>query len=286
MQKLPGTPRPQTFEPLPPKIHLPVPLYDANFSHDSLNPDVDNLGIGALQFGHSELNNNEPTYKLRHKELVLSVRLPATLPTIGEITPLAAAAAAELTLSAVTAGVFATPLPSGFDRTVPFTIQGTFVAPSGPPNGTWAVGILARNGGVADLTTNTQVVATLQFNAMSTATARLNVPKGATNHTPVPLPTQLMDAILGQDPFGDRPASPIPFILGLSVDRISGYGTAFLIVQDQTFSISSFQLKDFQENSELEISAVGTVIANATATDETVSVHVRDFQIYSTESAS
>lgn len=253
-------------------------IYDATFSDGSLNPDVDVLNIGPLQFGDSVQDNPSPGFTFANGELVLSVNLPLPKAMYGQMIP------------AVTAGVFATsaPLPSLVTHE-PFMLQGTYVAPSGPTEGAWAVGILARSGGVEDYAANTQVVATLQFNASeTTGTARLNLPKGATTHTAVPLPTAVYNEIINNQ---------TPFTLRLFVDRSSSMGSAYLTVGQppvaklqrehlqtnsglvQTFSIPNFPLADFQENSPWSITAVGTVIANASAYGETVSVHVRDFGI-------
>jgi hypothetical protein len=228
--------------------------YNAARANDSLNPSIDTSvpGIGALQFGHSEINNPNPVHTVGNGEIVLGVTLPLTVVSVS-----------------VTSGVFATPVD--FATGSIFELRGRYVAPAGPSNGGWAVGILARTGDARDLTTITQkVVATLQFRPG--ATARLNIPYGATAHTPVDLPKADYDAITNS-------LNPTPFTLALLVDRVMGTGTAILTVNETAFS-SSFKLKDFQANSGPAITAVGTVIANATASGDSVDVHVTDFEIF------
>lgn len=240
-------------------------IYNATFSNGSLNPALDEKHIGPLQFGHSELNNPDPRCFFEDDELVQVVTLPQ--------------AATGVILSSVTAGVFATPLP--FRTQLPFALRGTYVAPLGPQDGQWAVGILARTGGVEDLSTNiTQVVATLQFNADAPGTARLNIPLGRTSPTHAYFPPLIYGAIIGANPFEGslEPLSPVPFSLELVVDRNLARGSATLTVEGQEFSTDWFQLQDLIVNSEL--TAVGTVIANRSANGATVSVHVQSFEIW------
>lgn len=274
---------PQILEPPVTTFGSPVPIYDATFSDGSLKPALDVFGIGPLQCGYSELNNPYyPEPQLVDGELVLGVTLPAaaTGVTLQDVTAgvFATRTPPPLTIARISLGEFERPLP--FDTQAPFLLQGTYVAPSGPSDKVWAVGILARTGGVEDLTTNTQVIATLQFNSQSPRTARLNVPAGATSHQPVHLPPPQYDAVR---PFRrENPVPPVPFTLGLFVDRISNTGAAYLTVEGYPTLSTNFLLKDFLPSSGPAITAVGTVIANRSANDETVTVRVQDFGIYAT----
>ena len=265
----------QPFQPPPNLKPPPRPFYHANFLDGSLSPDIDELGVGALQFGFSDWTPGEhppfPTFDDRG--LLLRVEQYADW----QATDFA------------TAGVYALPLNGYFDRQ-PFTIQGTFVGPFGPFSGvTWAVGIVARTGLQIDSIEETQCVATLQFNPPNKnpppptldGTARLNVPFGAESHTPVVLPAIAYDEIVGRNPIHGVAVDPVPFVFGLSIDPLSGLGNPFLTVGEQTFSpVQPFVLSAFQENSGKSINAIGTVVANSSAVNEIVSVHVRDFEIY------
>lgn len=243
-------------------------IYNATFSDGSLNPAIDAFGIGALQFGHSELNNPEPTFTL-NGDLALSVVLP---PEGLSIAPRAIMPPPVPTLSGVTAGVFATPLP--FDTNKPFVLQGTYVGPQGPADGLWAIGILARTGGAEDLTINTQVATTMQFNKKSPGSARLNVPLGATTHTPVDLFPNAYSAL--------DPLYSTTITLTLYLHRQSDFGSATLTIEGYPTLSTSFSLKDFLPTSGPAITAVGTVIANQSAYGETVSVRVQNFGIWAT----
>jgi hypothetical protein len=101
----------------------------------------------------------------------------------------------------------------------------------------------------------------------------LNVPLGAASPTFVDLPPELYDAIY-------RDVDPEPFVLELEIDRVTGFGTASLKVGDAVLS-RNFVLSDFRANAGPIITAVGPSIANANATGASVSVHVREFRIYS-----
>lgn len=250
-------------------------IYNVNFLDGSLNPGEDMLHMGPLHFGHSEPPNPLPRYSCVDGELFLSVILPA-IQDVGSPPPaVIRPPPPPPTVPGVTAGVFATPVR--FDSEVaPFELRGTYIAPSGPLDKTWAVGILARNGGVDDLSTNTQVVATLQFRPGPTGpSARLNVPLGRVRRVSRTLPGSVCEAIL---PTQNPNRNPVPFTLALEIRREYGVGNAHLIVEGLTYS-APFQLKDFTPKSGPPISAVGTVISNLTATNEAVSVRVQDFQI-------
>ena len=170
----------------------------------------------------------------------------------------------------VSSGLFATNV--NFEQGSLLGLQATFVAPVGPSSGGWAAGALnARTGDESDLAGEIRVNATL--NVRAGGTARLNVPFGAVSQTFIDVPAPVYAAIF-------RPDNPEPFTLQLLVDRRTGNGRASLRVGDFPILSRSFQLSQFQSHSGPAISAVGPTIANANASGQTVSVHLRDFRIY------
>lgn len=242
-------------------------IYETTFADDSYDPDIDSLHIGTMQFGYSLANNPKPECYLLENKALLSVRLPPK-PATG-------------TLSDVTAGLLFAP-PLRFDTHKPFMLVGTYVAPVGPQDGVWAVGILARTGDLYETDQDLAVVATLQFNNPRDppGAARLNVP--GTGQYSV-LPQVLTNSILK----GNN-GPPDGFHLGLSIDRSSNKGSAFLNAGGQYHPINSFTLPHFLAGAPEEITAVGTQIANSTffanrtGYDETAYVLVEGFQIYAT----
>jgi hypothetical protein len=229
-------------------------VYNASFGGDSFQPSVDKLEIGALKAGDTEIAGTNPAATPDKGEVVLSITRPAGLAS-GVV---------------VSSGLFATGL--NFDQGSVVGLQATFIRPAGPKSGGWAAAALnARTGDESDLGGETRVNVTV--NVRADGTARLNVPFGATSQTFVAVPAPVYDAIF-------RPNDPEPFTLQLLVDRVTGNGRASMKVGDFPVLSRSFQLAEFQANSGPAITVLGPTIANANATGQTVSVHVRDFRIY------
>jgi hypothetical protein len=228
-------------------------VYDASFGGDTFQPSVDKAEFGPLKPGDTEVAGSNPTATPDNGQVVLSVTRPA-----------------DLASGVVSSGLFVTGL--NFDQGSLFGLQATFIRPLGPSSGGWAAGALnARTGDESDLDDEVRVNATL--NVRAGGTARLNVPRGATSQTFVDVPAPMYDAIF-------RLNDPEPYTLQLLVDRVTGNGTASLKVGDFPALSRSFQLSQFQANSGPAITAVGPTIANGSASGQTVSVHVRNFRIY------
>lgn len=225
--------------------------YLATFPNGWPQASVDRLRIGAMVFGDSQIANSNPTFQRLPGELYMSITRPTGLS--GPV---------------VSAGAFATGLnfgPGSVSR-----VTATFRAPMGSlATGGWAVGLTERTGDQNDLNSDTRVSATL--NVRPGGVVRLNVPFGSTAPTSVVLPTAVRDAIFA--------AVPQPFTLDLTVDRIAGSGAATLTVGDNAFPLT-FTLSDFVANGGPVITAAGPSIANASAAGQTVSVHVREFRMY------
>jgi hypothetical protein len=227
-------------------------VYDASFVDGSTEPSVDQLGLGSMQAGDSQIPDSNPTATPGNGEIVLGVTRPASLAS-----------------GVVSSGMWVTPV--NFDQGSVVGLQARFVRPSGPSSGGWAVGVGARTGDQNDLGTDTRVTANLTSRAGGTA--RLQVPFGATSQTNIDVPPAMYDAIFRTD-------DPEAFTLGLLVDRKLGNATASLTVDGFPVLSRSFQLKDFQATQGPVITAVGAAIANGSASGQTVTVHLRDFRIY------
>jgi hypothetical protein len=226
-------------------------VYQATFPNGWPQASVDHLRIGPLLLGDSQIANSSPTFQRLPGELYMSITRPVGLSGL-----------------VVSAGAFATRLnfgPGSISRA-----SATFRAPVGPlTTGGWAVGLSARTGNENDLNSETRVSTTL--NVRPGGVVRLNVPFGSTAPTFVVLPTAVRDQIFG--------AVPKSFTLELTVDRMNGMGSAVLSVGNAVIPLS-FTLSEFLANGGPAITAMGPSIANASAAGQTVSVHLRDFRIY------
>ena len=228
-------------------------VYQASFPNGSYDSSVDRLHLGALKKGDSQIANSYPTWNAAPGEVVMKITRPAGVPST----------------VAVSAGVFAQPV--SFAAGSRLRLSATFVAPSGPLDiGGWAVAVSARTGGQNDLPTDTRATVTLQ--SRPNGIARLNVPFGSTAPTSVFLTAAVHKLIFG--------AHPKPFTIELSIDRVTGKGEASLKVENRVLS-AGFNLSDFSAApGSPVITAVGAAVANANAPGATVSVHLRDFRIY------
>jgi hypothetical protein len=224
--------------------------YLVTFANDSLEPLVDNAGLGPMTIGDSQDTDSNPTVTPRSGGMLLQITRPSTAPA-----------------APVSVGVFATPVSFGPGKVV--EERATFISPVGPHDGTiWAVGVGARTGNNNDLAAETRNVATFQVRGTS---AKLNA-VGATVPTSVVLPQNIYDAIFNLD-------DPQPFTLELRIDRVTGNGTVSLTVNDQVFS-HGFQPKAFgTDPGGPVITAVGPSIAIGTGSDQTASVRLREFRM-------
>ena len=232
-------------------VALPL-AYQATFPNGSLQASVDHLGVGPMVMGDSNTADSNPTFTRLPGELLIAVTHPVGLSPA----------------TVASAGVFVTPVQFGPGSIL--RMSGTFRAPMGPlAIGGWAVALAARTGDQDDLATDTRVTVTLR--ALPGGMLRLNVPFGAASRTFLDLPVAVRDEIFSA-------VAPKPFTLELSIDRTTGMAQATLTVENRVFPLS-FALSDFGVNGP-PITAVGATIANAGAPGQTVSVHVRDFEIY------
>jgi hypothetical protein len=228
--------------------------YLVNFANGSLEPSANHLGISGPMLTTSSLTASNPTFAPLPGELLIGVTRPAGLQNG----------------VSVGAGVFATPVnfgPGSVSR-----VSATFRAPIGPSFGGWAVGVQGRTGGQHDLSPETKVVATLRVEPGGEL--RLNVPLGATEPTFVRLPRRIRNEIFSA-------ASPKPFTLDLTIDRMTGTGRAELTTGNDVFSVS-FVLKDFRAHGGPTITAMGAAVgvANNGAAGQPLSVRLREFRIY------
>ena len=226
--------------------------YQATFPNGSFQPSVDHLDIGPMLIGHSPIALN-PTVEQLPGELLISVTRPNGFPN--SVT--------------ATAGMFATPVnfgPGSVSR-----VSATFRAPVGPMvTGGWAVLVQASTGDEHDLSNETRAVASLRV--PPGGEIRLNVPFGATTPTSRVLPTEVRDDIFSS-------ASPKPFTLDLTIDRIAGTGKAELTVENDVFSLP-FILQDLEANDGPTITAMAAGVGMGASPGQTVSVHLRDFRIF------
>ena len=133
------------------------------------------------------------------------------------------------------------------------------------------MGLVARTGGKDDLPTETSIAVTV--NVRPGFLVRFGAANGNVDPARVVLPNDVKNAIFS-------PTDPQPFTIDLTIDRVHGTATAKLTVIDQVFTVP-FVLSDFLADSGPIIPAVGAGIAvNANAPDQSASVHVRDFRIY------
>lgn len=234
---------------------VPLPLaYQTSFPNGSLQPSVDRLNAGPMITGDSNTANSNPMVTRLPGELLISVTHPADLPTT----------------TVASAGVFVTPVNFGAGSIS--RVSATFRAPIGPlALGGWAVALAARTGDQDDLAAETRVTVTLR--AVPGGVLRLNIPSGSATRTFADLPTAVRDEIFSA-------VAPRPFTLELSIDRSTGLAQATLTVENKVFPLS-FALSDFGASGPV-ITAVGATVANAGAAGQTVSVHLRDFEIYTT----
>jgi len=228
--------------------------YQASFPNGSLDSSVDKLNIGAMQPGDAGIANSNPVLDKRPGDAFISISRPIGLSP--DLIP--------------SMSLWATPVDFG-PGTVS-RIRATFIAPVGPiPGGGFAIGVNAKTGDEQDLATDTRIAVTI--NVRPNFVVRLSVPFGATEPTALPLPQDVKDAMFS-------PTDPQPFTLELTMDRVSGMGTAQLTVIDQVFTLP-FTLADFRADGGPAITSVGPGIAvNQNAPGETASVRVRDFRIY------
>ena len=228
--------------------------YQASFPNASLDPSLDLLGAGAMVPGDPLFPNSNPTLSFAPGEAVVSVHRPLGL------SPDYVAAES----------LFATPVNFGPGSVL--RLRATYRAPVGPlPGGGFAMGLVARTGGKDDLPTETSIAVTV--NVRPGFLVRFGAANGNVDPARVVLPDDVKNAIFS-------PTDPQPFSIDLTIDRVHGTATAKLTVIDQVFTVP-FVLSDFLANSGPTITAVGAGIAvNANAPDQTASVHVRDFRIY------
>ncbi|MGE5562420.1 MAG: hypothetical protein ACM3ZV_03840 [Bacillota bacterium] len=229
-------------------------VYQATFPNGTFQASPDLLRVGPVVTGDSQIADSDPTFARLPGELFLSITRPVGLSPS----------------SVVAEGAVATPVnfgPGSISR-----VSATFRAPVGPlATGGWAVTVSARTGGQYDLNSETRVAATL--NVRPGGVLRLNVPFGAAVPTNVTLPTAIRDKVFSA-------VAPVPFTLELTIDRTTGTGQAALTVENSVFPLS-FTLSDFVASGGPMISAMEAGVANANAPGQTVSVRLRNMQIYS-----
>ncbi|HJU04442.1 MAG TPA: hypothetical protein VJ692_04765 [Nitrospiraceae bacterium] len=170
--------------------------------------------------------------------------------------------------------LYATPIDFGPGTIIGFS--GTFVAPAGPhsPTDVWAVAILARTGGVADLPSEIRTVVSFQIRGRA---ARINMLGGTAPVNSDFLPQAAYDEIFD-------PVTPQPFTLEFLIDRTTGMAHGKLKLRHTTVS-KDILLQDFRADSGPTISAVGAGIAIANAPGQTASVRVLDFKIFGDRSS-
>jgi hypothetical protein len=229
-------------------------VYQASFPNGSLEPSLDQLGVGSMVPGDSLIPDSDPIVSAAPGEIVVSIHRPIGLSP--DDIP--------------SESIWSTPVNFGPGSVV--RISATFRAPVGPlPGGGFAIGLVGRTGGKDDLATETKVATTI--NVRPGFLVRLNVPFGAAATTNMVLPQAVKDAMFST-------TDPAPFTLTLTIDRTNGKGRSELKVGDQKFSLA-FDLADFRAGDGPIITSVGPGIAvNSNGAGQTASVHVRDFRIY------
>lgn len=229
--------------------------YQASYPNGSLDASVDKLNVGSMQLGDTLIPDSNPTFQKGSGEIILGITRPVSL-------------SPDLI---VAQNVFATGLnfgPGSVSR-----VRATYISPLGPlPGGGFAIGLIAKTGGTEDLADEPRIAVTV--NVRPGFLVRLNVPFGAVETTNTVLPPEIKNAIFST-------TDPQPFTLELTIDRTNGTGKAKLIVGDKIVGPLSFHLADFLADSGPTITALGTGPAvNTNGAGQTVSVHVRDFRIY------
>ena len=234
----------------PPDLLL---AYDATFPNGLYQPSVDHLRAGPMKMGDTLIPNSNPTATPLPGELLISITRP-----VGLSPDLIVANSAWTT-------------PVNFGPGSISRISATLRAPVGPlATGGFAMGLVAKTGGKDDLPDQPRIAVTI--NVRPGALVRLNVPFGSASPTAMVLPVAVRNEIFAA-------VAPKPFTLDLTINRVSGTGTAQLTVGNDVFTLP-FVLTDFLANSGPAITAVGVGPAvNANGPGQTASVHLRDFRI-------
>lgn len=233
--------------------------YLATFPNGNLDPSIDSLGAGPVQFGPTLIPDTNPTFTPLKGEVLVGITRPVGLPP-DEIP---------------SASLWATPVnfgPGSVSR-----IRVTFIAPVGPyaTTGGFAMGVVAKTGGKDDLGESEPKIA-VTVNVRPNQLVRLQVPFGSAETRNTVLPQAVKDAIFST-------TDPQPFTIELTIDRRDGTGKAKLMVIGQVFALPSFHLADFLADGGPTITAMGPGIAvNSNGPGQTASVHVQDFRIYTT----
>jgi hypothetical protein len=228
-------------------------VHYATFANGSLESALDPLNIGPLKFGSTGEPGINATWMPLNGDYLVGVTRPAGSTGLAQ-----------------SAGIFAFPVEFGPGSVV--GLRGTFIAPTGPHDRTdlWAVAVIARPGGIDPLSNSARIGVTLQ---VSGGGARLNVPGAAVPANLPNLPQEVYDAIFD-------PVDPQPFVLELLVDRVDGRGRATLKVGEAKYA-HEFESAVFRPDSGPVITNVGANVALANGSGKTISVRIRDFQIYS-----
>lgn len=207
-----------------------------------------------MKMGDTLVPNSNPTATPLPGELLISITRPVNL-------------SPDLIVSN---SAWATPVNFGPGSVS--HISATFRAPVGPlATGGFAMGLVAKTGGKDDLAADPRIAVTI--NVRPNALVRLNVPFGSASPTAMVLPVAVRNEIFAA-------VAPKPFTIDLTIDRVSGKGTAQLTVGNDVFSLP-FVLTDFLASSGPAITAMGAGIAvNANGPGQTASVRLRDFRIY------
>ena len=232
-------------------------IYHAEFGDGSLGSGIDPLDIGPMGIGDTGVPGTYPSWEATNG----SIRVSITRPSVAITGPVANA-------------LYATPIDFGPGTIIGFS--GTFVAPAGPhsPTDVWAVAILARTGGVADLPSEIRTVVSFQIRGRA---ARINMLGGTAPVNSDFLPQAAYDEIFD-------PVTPQPFTLEFLIDRTTGMAHGKLKLRHTTVS-KDILLQDFRADSGPTISAVGAGIAIANAPGQTASVRVLDFKIFGDRSS-
>jgi len=230
--------------------------YLASFPGGSLAPELDKLSFGAMVPGDPLIPDSDPTVTAGQGDIIVSIHRPL-----------------ELSPDDIPSESVFTPVSFGPGSIV--RIKATFIAPVGPytTTGGFAIGLGGRTGAKDDLPGETRVFTTI--NVRPNQVVRFNVPFGSVETRNTVLPQAVKDAIFSA-------TDPQPFTLELTINRATSpaTGTAKLTVIDQVYTLS-FTLADFLSDGGPTITAVGPGIAvNANGPGQTASVHIRDFQIY------
>lgn len=184
-------------------------------------------------------------------------------------------------------GVFSTGLNLGRDKT--FSVSATFQNPvvtgeeSFKP---WAIGVVARTGDVDDTDDLGRVQVTLRVKRVGVLADQLTEVELRVQEGPNADQTEKLKDSNGNDA-SVLIAGPAydeifkygkPFTLKLFVNRLSGHGNAILTTATKTISIDDFELKLFNVDNGLPLTAAGATLVNQEPS-RAVSVEVTHFEI-------